>query len=153
MPTGYTDDIAEEISFKEFVMRCSRNFGATITMRDEPLDAPIPEEFIPSGFHDKELKVAKCKLKEVKLMTICDMQKEAKKQYQQQKEEYLQYIGKAVLLRQKYETMFGKVLAWTPPSEDHRPLKQFMIDQISSSVECDCHEEYWLEQIQKLSHL
>lgn len=49
----------ENFTFPEFAMRCARNFGALIMMRDEPLDAPIPEKFEPSGYYKKEYEKAK----------------------------------------------------------------------------------------------
>jgi hypothetical protein len=56
MPTGYTAKLMEEgQSFPEFAMRCARNFGALIMMRDESLDVPIPEQFEPSDYYRKKL--------------------------------------------------------------------------------------------------
>lgn len=46
MPTGYTAAIKYGITFKEFALDCARNFGACISMRDEPRETPIPDEFI-----------------------------------------------------------------------------------------------------------
>jgi len=50
MPTGYTLDLydGKNITFKEFVMKCAGAFGALISMKDESLDAPIPEHLEPS---------------------------------------------------------------------------------------------------------
>ena len=41
MPTGYTSKIGDDQSFKDFALRCARNFGANILMRDDPMDAEI----------------------------------------------------------------------------------------------------------------
>ena len=60
-------------------------------------------------------------------------------------------------LREKYNVMLGKVEAWKPPSVDHVRFKQFMIEQIATSIDFDCgycynnvHEkltgEEWLAQ-------
>ena len=46
-------------------MDCARAFGACIMMRDESVDAPIPEEFKPSTYHIEELEKAKSDLKKV----------------------------------------------------------------------------------------
>lgn len=62
MPTGYTAAIADGISFTNYAMGCARAFGALIEMRDEPSDAPIPEEFKPSTYHLEELQKAQKKL-------------------------------------------------------------------------------------------
>jgi len=45
MPTGYTCQVQDGMitEFKEFALLCARNFGACITLRDEPLSPDIPE--------------------------------------------------------------------------------------------------------------
>lgn len=55
MPTGYTWDIKDEITFEQFIMNCARAFGALVEMRDEPRDKKIPDELKPSDYHNKEL--------------------------------------------------------------------------------------------------
>jgi hypothetical protein len=64
MPTGFTADICKgaEVSFEDFAMTCARAFGALYSMRDEPMDAPIPETFVASGYHADELEKAKARL-------------------------------------------------------------------------------------------
>lgn len=56
MPTGYTSPLYEgkEISFEQFALRCARNFGALVMMREEPLDTPIPEKFNPCEYCKRE---------------------------------------------------------------------------------------------------
>lgn len=57
MPTGYTYPVAEEKvdTLAEFALQCARAFGACVTMRDEPSNKPIPEEFKPSLHYQKKL--------------------------------------------------------------------------------------------------
>lgn len=44
MPTGCTAKLHEDDqSFRDFALTCARAFGATIAMREEPLDAPPSE--------------------------------------------------------------------------------------------------------------
>ena len=44
MPIGYTSKLHDgDQPFNEFIMSCARAFGALVTMRDDPNDAPIPE--------------------------------------------------------------------------------------------------------------
>lgn len=72
MPTGYTAKLhnGEEQTFPEFVMSCARAFGALITMRDDPADAEIPDEFKPSDYHVRELEKARERLSEVEGWTF-----------------------------------------------------------------------------------
>ena len=62
MPTGYTAKIADGQTFEEFILSCARAFGALVEMRDEPADAPIPEEFKPSAYHTTQIGVARAKM-------------------------------------------------------------------------------------------
>lgn len=61
MPTAYTSFVAdnENFTFPEFAMLCAREFGALASMRDEPLDAPVPERFEPDDFYRKQYEAAK----------------------------------------------------------------------------------------------
>lgn len=45
MPTGYTSiiDDNENVTFKEYALRCARGFGALMHLRDESLDKEITE--------------------------------------------------------------------------------------------------------------
>lgn len=70
MPSGYTSDIYEgkDISGKDFILKCARAFGATIMMRDEPLDKEIPV-FEPSTYYIEVLEKAKNELEKYKKMS------------------------------------------------------------------------------------
>ena len=74
MPTGYTAMLTEEkeITFEDFALKCARAFGALIEMRDESLDAKIPEEFKVTEYHTVELNRAIEKLNDVYKITIMD---------------------------------------------------------------------------------
>jgi len=67
MPTAYTSFVAdnENFTFPEFAMLCAREFGALISMRDEPLDTPVPERFEPDDFYRKQYEAAKAEYDEV----------------------------------------------------------------------------------------
>ena len=45
MPTGYTAGILEGETFEQYALQCAKAFGALVMMRDEPSDAPIPDQF------------------------------------------------------------------------------------------------------------
>ena len=79
MPTGYTNIIKNDISFKEFTLRCARNFGACITMRDDAWDKEIPK-FKPTDYHIKELKKLRKKLSELKKMSNAQADKKSKQE-------------------------------------------------------------------------
>ena len=58
--TGYTAGIenGEYKGPKDFLKRCLRQFGVLISMRDEPLNAPIPKEIKVDSYYLNNLKEA-----------------------------------------------------------------------------------------------
>lgn len=97
MPTGYTYLIEKGCTFKEFVLGCSRAFGALISMRDSASDAEIPYEFKPSDYHLRELGEAKAKLKALPLMSTEEIDTARKARFNKvvaSKEEYRQEVEK-----------------------------------------------------------
>jgi len=161
MPTGYTLDLydGKDITFEEFVLKCARAFGVLIDMRDEPIDAPIPERFEPSDYHLKELERAKKRLKEIKKWDEEKAEQEAERAYRDALKKREEFIKKNKLIRKRYEDMLSKVQKWKPPTIEHGSLKQFMIQQLVESIEYDCFipempqrlsgEEYREQQIKK----
>ena len=140
MPTAFTMDLYEgkEVTFEQFAMKCAREFDALVTMRDEPLDAPIPEEFKPADFYLKYMEKAKQRLAEVESWSEEQAEQEAEKAYQEAVRERNEIIAKNARIRERYEKMLAKVRAWTPPTPDHMNLKKFMIEQLETSIEGDC---------------
>jgi len=126
MPTGYTLDLydGKDITFEEFVLKCARAFGALIDMRDEPMDAPIPERFEPSDYHLKELEIAKKRLKEIKKWNEERAEQEAERAYQEALKRREEFIKKNKLIRKRYEDMLSKVQKWKLPTSDHEDLKK-----------------------------
>jgi len=135
MPTGYTAELMNKgMDFKSFVFRCARAFGALIMMRDDPMDAPIPEKIEPSDYHVKALAETKQKYKRLKTMTndekiafgVTEKEKEIKV--------CREYLTKAMAENDRLTKMALQIKAWKPPTSDHEGLKKFMIDQIGISM-------------------
>jgi len=144
MTTGYTMMLEDEnVDFNAFIMSCAKAFGACVTMRDEPHDKEIPEKFEPSDHHSKALAktnfelVAFLDLPEEDRVTIWNDEHDRARKM---REETLE--GK-VKLHRNYSNMLEKVLAWTPPTGDHKGLKDFMIEQIQTSIDHDCDIKYY----------
>jgi len=140
MPTGYTLDLynGKDVTFEEFVLKCARAFGALIDMRDESMDAPIPEQFEPSDYHLTELIKAKKRLEEAKKWNEKIAEQEAERAYHEALKKREEFVKKNKLIRKRYEDMLSKVREWKPPTPDHVDLKKFMIQQLEDSIEFDC---------------
>lgn len=140
MPTGYTAPIMDGITFEQFILSCARAFGALITMRDEPNDAPIPDEFQATDYHVKGLEKANADLAEFQVFTTKDYEAKAKEEFDQAIIHYNERKVKMETQCNQYQSMLSKVKSWIPPSSEHEGLKNFMIEQIESSIKFDCYE-------------
>ncbi|MFD1179648.1 hypothetical protein ACFQ3W_25575 [Paenibacillus puldeungensis] len=143
MPTGYTSSICngEEITVKDFILGCSRAFGALVMMRDEPMDAEIPV-FEPSKYNLESLEKAKAQLKEFTDMSVEEAENRAEEEYQNDVKKYHEILNQKRELRIRYEKLLANVEAWTPPTSEHLELKQFCIKQLEDSIDWDCDEKY-----------
>lgn len=150
MPTGYTADIKDGITFEQFAMNCARAFGALIMMRDEASDAEIPERFEPSDYHLIKSREAKQKLGELTIMTADKAEEMAQAEHIKAEANRIEQIDRSRTLRAQYTAMLEKVNAWTPPTDEHGKLHAFMVEQIESSIKFDCDEEYYLTPTEKL---
>lgn len=142
MPTGYTAAIADGINFREFALNCARNFGALIHMRDEPADAKIPQNIEPSDYHLKKIKEIENALFRLRDMTPGDAEIEAEKEYNAGVISTKKSIQEKHELRAKYKDMLSQVKEYVPPTSDHVRFKEFMIEQIESSINFDCDVSY-----------
>lgn len=138
MPTGYTDCISKGVDFQTFALGCARAFGALITMRDDPQDAPIPDRFEPTDYHAKALAEARKRQTELEGMSpsLCEMA--ANGAYRSALETRQKYMAEKAELRRKYEAMLAFAQAWTPPTAEHQGLKDFMVEQLTTSIDFDC---------------
>lgn len=146
MPTGYTSLILEkpETTFEQFAMRCAKAFGACIEMRDDPIDAEIPE-FKPSQCVMDSLDSAKKKLEQAmgyQDYQWRDMHEEEIQDGLRRREESRQ---KDQNERKLFESMMEQVRAWKPPTDEHVGLKEFMLKQLAESLP-EMRTDEWYER-------
>ena len=140
MPTGYTADIGKGIDFRTFIWTCARAFGALVLMRDDPMTAPIPEEFTPSDYHLKKMEAARAEIAKFEGMSEAVAGAEAKEAFERQERWNAEQKQEKADLKAKYLAMLEQAQAWTPPTPDHQSLKEFMVQQITDSIKFDCGE-------------
>ena len=151
MPTGYTADIKDGITFEQYAMNCARAFGALISMRDESSDTPIPEQFKPSDYHEKALLKAEIELKSLELITSVEADREAKENNERREKSRLKSLSENIALKEKYTSMLESAVSWQPPTDDHKDLHKFMVDQIEKSIEHDCSGDFYAKPEKQLS--
>lgn len=152
MPTGYTADVmnGKITDFTKFAMQCARGFGALITMRDDPWDAPVPEKFEPHDYNLKRLEEAKERLRQLQTMSPEAMEAECAAEYEKRMGDRERYKAEQRAENDRLDAMQAHVLAWEPPSANHTEMKSFMLDQIRMSRNSiDTLDKY--DPIEKLS--
>jgi hypothetical protein len=140
MPTGYTYPVCDGkiTEFSDFALSCARAFGALIMMRDEPADAPIPDEFKPdSSYYEERLATSMKRLGEVQAMTNAETDAAALASHNEAMASRAKYLSEKETEAARLNAMLTKVRAWKPPTDDHVEMKKFMIDQLTMSFPGD----------------
>lgn len=147
MPTGYTASVVDGkiTDFNQFALQCARAFGALIDMRDDPWDAPIPEELKPSDYNLKKLVELRERSAELQSMTAEQVRTACEKDYTEACASRAQSKARDQLENDRLDQIEKQVLAWQPPSANHAEMKTFMLYQIRISYhDIDFHETYGL---------
>lgn len=121
-------------SFEEFAMQCARNFGACVTMRDDPMDAKIPTAFKPSNYFDKRLDNAKRTVRRLEAMSKVEREKFGEKEKAKSIAAYRKMLREDREENARLVEMQSQVEKWNPPTADHIGLRVFMLEQIKVSM-------------------
>jgi len=141
MPTGYTSKLHDGPQpFEDFVMMCARAMGACVTMREQSLSTPIPEEFEPSDYYARRVEEALAGLAEAEAWSPDVAAAKAADDFERRRASREQINSRSIAMRDRYQEMLTAVEAWTPPTSGHVGLKTFMVEQISESMKFDCGE-------------
>lgn len=149
MPTGYTAAISDGVSLRQFILSCARGMGACIMQRDDPM-SDLPKKREPEDYHAKQIAKANNRLVETKAMSEEVAQKKANEEYDAEIKSIEDSILKNNKLRRQYETMLSQVNSWVPPTSEHFGLKEFMVSQITESMQFDCGGSYYSDMLKKL---
>lgn len=145
MTTGYTAAVQDGsiTEFPAFAMQCARAFGALVTLRDEPMDAPVPEEFTANTkYNDERIAEAQERLGMLGAAPLAAIRVRAAEALREAQEAHAKRQAERVAARTRYEAMLTKVRAWTPPTADHSGLRDFMVEQLETSIKFDCSGDY-----------
>ena len=146
MPTGYTAELMEKgQDFRTFVLTCARAFGATIMQRDDPLSV-LPKKQEPSDYYDKAIKEAQGRLAALKAMSADEQRAEGVRLRQQAVESARASRVRDQAENERLDEMAAQVKAWEPPTDDHKELKSFMLEQIKISRHDLAWSERWVKE-------
>ena len=109
-----------------------------IMMRDEPMDAPIPDKFEPSQYNNEALAEARKELAEIKPLGVAECDRRAGDDYKEELATRQKRKVEKSLHEQRYKMMLARVRNWTPPTDDHQEMAKFMVEQLEESIKHDC---------------
>jgi hypothetical protein len=148
MPTGYTAGIIDGkiTTFEQFATQCSRAFGATIHMRDNPLDSPY-EPRTPSQYYVNSLQSQREKLEETKTMTDEAIVQDFETLLKDSLEYHERELEKTKVNLGRLNSIMESAKSWVPPTEDHEGVRDYMIDQLEITIKADGDPSYHVNKI------
>jgi hypothetical protein len=106
--------------------------GATIMMRDDPWDAPIPDKFEPqTEYSQKKLDAANALLAELDRLTPEECEARAEAKLQEQLASYEKYEAARRAENDRIEAMLDKVRRWKTEADG---IREFAIEQLQISL-------------------
>lgn len=149
MPTWITQIVADGkmTSGKEFLLRCARQFGALIHMRDDDSDAVITLPQPNTAHYDSQIVRSLEKLHNLKNMTFAEAAVAIEQEYQKELQRYKETLDRKAEIKNHYIDMMDKIQEWEPPTSEHVNLKDFAMKQLNESVDWDCDTKYDYEPV------
>lgn len=147
MPTGYTEVIKDGITFEQFALRCARQFGALVEMRDLPLDAPIPERFTSNAHYANKAKDTKAKRDRLLDMSDRELCELARAEREARLSQIKTRVKEIKAERRKAFALLEKINKWNPPTADHKELKKFMFTQVELYIAFDADPSIYDKEI------
>ena len=148
MPTGYTAGILDGKvnTFEEFATVCTRAFGATIHMRDNPMDSPY-EPRTPSDYHTNSIQSKRERLEEIESMSDEKIVEDFNTQLGEDLKYHQTKMEEDKRNLEKLNSMLESAKSWVPPTEDHQPFRNFMIEQVESTIKVDGDPSYHVNKM------
>lgn len=151
MPTGYTAGIIDGKykTFKDYATQCARAFGATIHMRDEPMDKPY-EPATPGDYHAKKIAEAKELLAEAEGLTDKEIVERRIAQLNESKSYHEKRITEIKEGRKRLDSFLTSAKTYNPPTDDHKGIGKFLIQQIEETIKWDGDTDSHEKELEKV---
>jgi len=148
MATGYTYPVrAGQITdFSTFAWFCAK--GIDVFCRDRDTNRPIG--WIPTEaelaeicgdndrYYEKQIVFAKKELLELQGRDDEAWREAHSASSERRKCDYEQKVRENKIIYERYTSMLSKVADWIPPTDAHKRMKEFMIEQLKESIDRDC---------------
>lgn len=137
MPSALTYDIYENEnnSAKDYLIRCSKSFGALMHMRDLDLglDAPPRLYHLDLTSYDRDIEEAKKKIEYYKNMSIEDVEQQIEQDYQYMQQRKETYNEEDIKIVERYDKVLKEVQAWEVP-ESLSSLKEYAVNHLLEQI-------------------
>lgn len=145
MPTGYTDPVrkGEVTDLRPFIELCAH--AVMPSMYDRSMHTPLPTS-VTNTDRVKELQdeigAYKLQLHGYRMWSLADAAVHQDSSFHQALTEWRESEEKRIADLARYEAMLAQVRAWEV-TEPIQGLKNFMIEQLESSIKFDCTNTGW----------
>jgi hypothetical protein len=119
------------MSLRAFALRCARAIDVAAHLRDETLDAPIPEVIQPDGRSAAAARAAREELALVEAWDEAAAQREADAFNESSRDAEERHLAETASVRARYEALRAEVETWKAPTLEHETLKRYMLDQLT----------------------
>ena len=149
MPTGYTDKLMSEgEDFRTFALTCARAFGACIMQREDPMDEP-PKKQGRSDYHVNAIKGAQEHLAALRAMTPEQQRAQGVALRRKAVDSARASCIKSQAENARLDKMASQVQAWVPPTDEHKGLRDFMLEQIKISRNDPTWTDKWSREAEE----
>ena len=134
--TGYTAQIENGniTTGKDFLKLCTRAFGIAMDMREKPLSVPTPTQFEPDPYYKQKYDKAVEVRNKWKQMTFDEAKQKIIEKYNTEITQAKKSLENYKLEDEKYKKVRNEIVKWNPPTDEHKALKNFALEQIDLSM-------------------
>lgn len=152
MPTGYTAKIVdgEMTEFDDFAKSCVRNFGAAMHMKDESIDVKYTPKNVDANYYEKSINKSLKELKELNSKTDEEIIEDELKSMVENRIYHLEQAQKDIKVAERLIVFLNKARAWKPPTQEHINFKNFMIEQLQTTIDHDGNPDYHIRAIDEI---
>lgn len=142
MPTGYTNYIVEDKNptMRKFMRGCAHAF--LVHLRDSSISDKLKPMNNDCSYEKDSLVDNAIQLHELIKMSNADYKLKLIEDTQLRIKNCTKYIKESANTKKKLEKMLKEVKAWSPPTDRHKNLKEFALQQIESTINFDCGCSY-----------
>ena len=151
MPTGYTAAVQDGTitEFRDYALRCARAFGPCVMQRDDDPSDP-PKEQGEDSYYQKMVDHQLEEIEALKHFTDKELEFYERNHLGEELKRIEEIIKEKELDKIRYESMLEKVRNYNPPSSEYENYKNFMIEQLESSIKWDCRNDYYSDELVKV---